>query len=76
MRSLIAGLMARSPAGTRIQTRLRLNMPRLAKHGSLILGTYSYTGDAKSRDEFRGTGAHNTVIVDDEPQSIPASSFS
>ncbi len=39
-------------------------------------GTYSYTGDAKSRDEFRGTEAHNTVIVDDEPQSIPASSFS
>ncbi|MGA9770552.1 MAG: alginate lyase family protein [Blastocatellia bacterium] len=39
-------------------------------------GTYSYTGDPKSRDEFRGTGAHNTVSVDDEPQSIPASSFS
>lgn len=39
-------------------------------------GTYSYTGDAKSRDEFRGTGAHNTVTVDDQPQSIPAGSFS
>jgi uncharacterized heparinase superfamily protein len=39
-------------------------------------GTYSYTGDAKSRDTFRGTGAHNTVIVDDQPQSIPGGSFS
>lgn len=39
-------------------------------------GTYTYTGDAASRDEFRGTAAHNTVIVDDEAQSISASAFS
>jgi uncharacterized heparinase superfamily protein len=39
-------------------------------------GTYSYTGDAQLRDEFRGTAAHNTVVVDDQTQSTPAGSFS
>jgi uncharacterized heparinase superfamily protein len=48
----------------------------LGKTWLVDLGTYSYTGDAKSRDEFRGTGAHNTVTVDDQPQSIPGGSFS
>jgi uncharacterized heparinase superfamily protein len=27
-------------------------------------GTYAYTFDAKARDEFRGTRAHNTLVVD------------
>jgi hypothetical protein len=39
-------------------------------------GTYTYTGDLQARNEFRMTGAHNTVIVDDQSQSIPADSFS
>jgi uncharacterized heparinase superfamily protein len=38
-------------------------------------GTFTYTGDAKLRDEFRTTQAHNTVTVDDEPQSAPAGPF-
>ncbi|HXF38394.1 MAG TPA: alginate lyase family protein [Blastocatellia bacterium] len=38
-------------------------------------GTFTYTGDAKLRDEFRATEAHNTVTVDGQPQSIPAGPF-
>ncbi len=38
-------------------------------------GTFTYTGDAKARDEFRSTAAHNTVTVDDEPQSVPVGPF-
>jgi hypothetical protein len=38
-------------------------------------GTYSYSGDAASRDFFRGTVAHSTVVVDGEPQATPAGAF-
>src|SRR5215475_2093131 len=39
-------------------------------------GTYVYAADPKTRDEFRSTDAHNTVVVDGQPQSIPAGPFS
>lgn len=39
-------------------------------------GTFVYAADAKTRDEFRSTYAHNTVMVDDQPQSIPSKTFS
>ncbi|HKP86182.1 MAG TPA: alginate lyase family protein [Blastocatellia bacterium] len=39
-------------------------------------GTFTYTGDARLRDRFRSTQSHNTVTIDDEPQSIPAEAFS
>jgi hypothetical protein len=39
-------------------------------------GTYTYTGDAQARDEFRATSGHNTVTVDGCSQSIPAGPFS
>src|SRR5215813_5632726 len=35
-------------------------------------GTFVYAADAKIRNEFRSTAAHNTVMVDDRPQSIPS----
>ncbi len=38
-------------------------------------GTFNYTGDPQARDEFRSTAAHNTVMVDDEWQSIPGKPF-
>ncbi len=38
-------------------------------------GTYCYGGDSGSRDYFRSTHAHSTVIVDGEPQAIPAGPF-
>ncbi len=38
-------------------------------------GTFTYTGDPQLRDQFRLTAAHNTVTVDDEPQSVPAGPF-
>jgi hypothetical protein len=39
-------------------------------------GTFTYTGDAGLRDEFRSSRSHNTVTVDGVPQSIPAGPFS
>ena len=50
-----------------------------ASHGVTWLvdpGTYVYAADAKTRNEFRSTAAHNTVVVDDQPQSIPSKPFS
>jgi uncharacterized heparinase superfamily protein len=39
-------------------------------------GTFVYAADAKTRDEFRSTAAHNTVTVDNQPQSVPSNPFS
>jgi hypothetical protein len=39
-------------------------------------GTFTYTGDAGLRDEFRSTSAHNTATVDGQSQSVPAGPFS
>jgi hypothetical protein len=39
-------------------------------------GTFVYAADAKTRNEFRSTAAHNTVTVDGQPQSVVASPFS
>lgn len=39
-------------------------------------GTCVYTADPKTRNEFRSTAAHNTVVVDDQPQSVPSTPFS
>jgi hypothetical protein len=33
-------------------------------------GTFVYAADPRTRDEFRSTAAHNTIMVDDQPQSI------
>jgi hypothetical protein len=38
-------------------------------------GTYGYTGDSGSRDYFRSTQAHSTVIMDGQPQAVPAGPF-
>jgi hypothetical protein len=38
-------------------------------------GTFTYTGDANLRNQFRATEAHNTATVDDQPQSVPAGPF-
>jgi hypothetical protein len=39
-------------------------------------GTYTYTGSKEQRDLFRGSSAHNVLLVDGEPSSIPAGPFS
>ncbi|MGH7004303.1 MAG: alginate lyase family protein, partial [Alphaproteobacteria bacterium] len=38
-------------------------------------GTFSYGGDARWRNYFRGTAAHNTVTVDGRSQAKPAGPF-
>jgi uncharacterized heparinase superfamily protein len=38
-------------------------------------GTYCYTADAEWRDYFRSSAAHSTVVVDGEPQAVPAGVF-
>jgi hypothetical protein len=38
-------------------------------------GTYSYISDGDERNEFRGTGAHNTVRVDKLDQAVPEGPF-
>ncbi|MGH9938929.1 MAG: alginate lyase family protein [Blastocatellia bacterium] len=39
-------------------------------------GTFVYAADAKTRNEFRSTSAHNTVMVDGQPQSVISAPFS
>jgi hypothetical protein len=38
-------------------------------------GTYTYTGSLEERNYFRSSAAHNTVTVDGESSSVPASTF-
>jgi hypothetical protein len=38
-------------------------------------GTFTYTADAAGRALFRGTAAHSTVMVDDEPQAFSTGPF-
>jgi len=50
----------------------------LSVRGQEILvdpGTYSYHGDARWRDYFRGTSAHNTLRLDGVEQSVPGGNF-
>jgi hypothetical protein len=39
-------------------------------------GTFTYTGDASARNQFRETAAHNTATVDGLSQSAPDGAFS
>jgi hypothetical protein len=51
----------------------------VAAQGQPVLvdpGTYTYTRSPKLRDLFRGSTAHNVLLVDGEPSSDPAGPFS
>lgn len=51
----------------------------LATGGEALLidpGTYTYTGSAEERNWFRGSIAHNTLMVDGKSSSLPAGPFS
>ena len=68
-----------------------LGLPPMAGHGhmdalSFILeinsmpilvdpGTYAYFKDIRWRDYFRSTRAHNTIMIDDQDQSVPVGRF-
>ena len=50
----------------------------LAARGRTLLvdpGTYTYTGSADLRDHVRTTAAHNTLVIDGEPSSLPGGPF-
>jgi len=55
---------------------LAFEFAALGKTWLIDPGTFTYTADPHWRDQFRTTGAHNTVTVDGEPQSVPAGPFS
>lgn len=55
---------------------LSLEFSALGNHWLSDSGTFTYTGDAELRDRFRGTASHNTVVVDDQPQSVSSGPFS
>src|SRR5581483_9202366 len=38
-------------------------------------GTGCYTVDPSTRDRFRSTALHNTLVLDGKPQSVPAGPF-
>jgi hypothetical protein len=51
---------------------------RMAMDGRRVLvdpGTSTYISDSNERDIFRGTGAHNTVRVDEQDQALVAGPF-
>ncbi|HEX8292555.1 MAG TPA: alginate lyase family protein [Pyrinomonadaceae bacterium] len=51
----------------------------LAARGRTLLvdpGTCTYTGSGEWRDHFRHTAAHNALVVDGEPSSVAAGTFS
>ncbi len=50
----------------------------LIRNGRALLidpGTYEYVGDSGERAKFRGTGAHNTMVVDGFDQADPVGPF-
>jgi len=50
----------------------------LQQQGKEILvdpGTFRYNGDPESRRYFKGTGAHNTVRIDDQDQAVQETGF-
>lgn len=51
----------------------------VAANGQPLLvdpGTCTYTGSREQRDWFRGSNAHNVLVVDGEPSSVSAGPFS
>jgi Heparinase II/III-like protein/Heparinase II/III N-terminus len=38
-------------------------------------GTFTYTGSRQGREQFRGTRAHNTMVVDELDQAVPIEPF-
>jgi len=50
----------------------------LAARGRTLLvdpGTYTYTASSELRDSFRGAAAHNVLLIDGEPSSVPGAAF-
>jgi hypothetical protein len=54
-----------------LSIRLSINEARVL----IDSGTYTYVSDPQERNRVRGTGAHNTVTIDDFDQAIPDGPF-
>jgi len=48
-----------------------------SENGPILVdsGTYTYVGDPKQRDAFRGSAAHNTIRIDSRDQAVPLGPF-
>ena len=60
----------------RTQTRYRFELAANGKPVLIDPGTHTYSGSKESRDWFRGSDAHNVLLVDDQPSSVSAGPFS
>ncbi|MDQ1525034.1 MAG: hypothetical protein QOE47_2958 [Pyrinomonadaceae bacterium] len=52
-----------------------LGLAARGRHLLVDSGTYTYTGSSALREHFRGTAAHNTLVVDNQSSSVPESAF-
>jgi hypothetical protein len=59
----------RAPSGHKHNSRLSFELFAYDKSFILDPGAYIYTADREMRNLFRGTGYHNTVVVDGEEQN-------
>ena len=79
-RPMLCWSLTRDPmAGPRVDTGMPTpSASRSSAHGRAWLtdpGTCSYPKEKPDRDRFRGTGAHNTLEVDELSQADPVHSF-
>ena len=69
------GAMAPDGAGHSHADLLSLTVRDGGQRLLIDAGTYTYVGDPQWRDWFRGTAAHNTVVIDGLNQATPAGPF-
>jgi hypothetical protein len=70
-----AGLMGPGGAGHSHADTLSFVLRRGDEELLIDAGTFTYVGDAKWRNWFRGTAAHNTIRIDGLDQATPVGPF-
>ncbi len=70
-----AGPLGSGRAGHGHADALSVTVSAGGRHWLIDPGTFTYVTTGKARDRFRGTAAHNTVIIDDLNQATAAGPF-